>query len=87
MLFRSPEDGAFLYDPREGLGLRVITDNALEKALQREGMKLERSIPLTNDSWGAAADRLLSAMNGPQKDHARSTLLTVGKFCVWRKQV
>lgn len=82
-----PEDGAFLYDPREGLGLRVITDNALEKALQREGMKLERSIPLTNDSWGAAADRLLSAMNGPQKDHARSTLLTVGKFCVWRKQV
>lgn len=82
-----PEDGAFLHDPREGLGLRVITDNALEKTLRREGMKLESSVPLTNDSWGTAADRVLSTVNGPQKDHARNTLLTVGKFCVWRKQV
>lgn len=86
MMGTLPEDGAFLHDPRDGLGLRVITDAALEKALRREGMKLEKSVSLTNDSWGAAADRLLSTVNAPQKDRARSTLLTVGKFCVWRKQ-
>lgn len=80
-----PEDGAFIHSPREGLGLRIVTDNALEAALRKEGMVLEKAVPLINNSWGTAADQLLASINVPQRDRAKSTLLTVGKFCVWRK--
>lgn len=80
-----PEDGMFLHDP-EGLGLRIVTDSALTAALQREGMALEKSISLTNDAWRSAAEKLVSLLGIQQEDEAKSVLLSLGKFNVWRKQ-
>lgn len=81
-----PEDGAFLHNPSEGLALRIVMDAALETALQRENMVLEKFVSLTNDSWKTAAGQLASCFNIPQKERAESTLLTLGKFQVWSKK-
>ena len=80
-----PEDGIFLHDP-EDLSLRIVTDGALAAALQGEGMALDKSISLTNDSWRPAAEKLLDLLGIQQEDGARDVLLSLGKFNVWRKQ-
>lgn len=80
-----PEDGIFLHDP-EDLSLRIVTDSALAAALQGEGMALDKSISLTNDSWRPAAEKLLDLLGIQQEDGARDVLLSLGKFNVWRKQ-
>lgn len=81
-----PEDHSFLHDPAEDLGLRIITEAALEKLLRQEGMIPEKSVSLTDASWGDTADQLVSCFNIQQKDSAKKMLLTAGKFCIWRKQ-
>lgn len=80
-----PEDGIFLHDP-EDLSLRIVTRGALAAALQGEGMALDKSISLTNDSWRPAAEKLLDLLGIQQEDGARDVLLSLGKFNVWRKQ-
>lgn len=83
---RLPGDGVFLHDPEESLGLRIITDGALAAALQGEGMVLEKSISLTNDSWGPAAEKVAADLGIQQEDGAKALLLSLGKFNVWRKK-
>ena len=82
---RLPEDGIFLHDPAENLELKIITDSALESLLKQEGVSLIRSIALTNESWESQADRLLAALRVQQKEAARNTLLSLGRFQVWSK--
>ena len=81
-----PDSSIFLHDSTESLSLRIVADTALKNVLQQEGMILEKEVSLTNDSWNAGADQLLSCINVQQKDLAKKTLLTIGKFCMWRKQ-
>lgn len=83
---RLPEEGVFLHDPEDRLSLRVIVESALTAALQQEGMTLEKSVSLTNDSWGSKAGRVLSALGIQETEGARRVLLSLGKFSVWRKK-
>lgn len=80
-----PADGVFLHDPAEGLGLRIVTDSALTAQLQREGMILENSAFLSNESWVPTAEKLISALGVQQADAARNMLVSLGKFNLWRK--
>ena len=83
---RLPADGVFLYDPEESLELRIITDQALDRVLREEGMALERSISLTNDSWRSVAKKIVSVLGIQQGGEAESMLLSLGRFNVWRKR-
>lgn len=83
---RLPADGVFLYDPEESLELRIVTDKALERVLREDGMALERSISLTNDSWRPAAKKIVSVLGIQQGGEAEGMLLSLGKFNVWRKR-
>ena len=83
---RLPEEGVFLHDPEDRLSLRVIVESALTAALQQEGMALEKSVSLTNDSWGSKAGRVLSALGIQETEGGRRVLLSLGKFSVWRKK-
>lgn len=80
-----PADGVFLHDPEE-LNLRIITDSALSAALQKEGMVLERSISLTNESWGPAAEKVASDVCIRQGNAAKTMLMSLGRFSVWQKK-
>lgn len=82
---RLPEDGVFLHDPEENLGLHIITGKALDRALREEGLALEKSVSLTNDAWRPAAEKLVSLLGIQQRGEAENTLLSLGKFNVWRK--
>lgn len=85
LLGRLPEDGVFLHDPEENLGLHIITGKALDRALREEGLALEKSVSLTNDAWRPAAEKLISLLGIQQRGEAENTLLSLGKFNVWRK--
>lgn len=85
LLGRLPEDGVFLHDPEENLGLHIITGKALDRALREEGLALEKSVSLTNDAWRPAAEKFVSLLGIQQKGEAENTLLSLGKFNVWRK--
>lgn len=83
---RLPADGVFLHDPEENLELHIIIDRALERMLRENGMVLEKSVSLTNDSWKPAAEKLVSVLGLQQSGEAIGMLLSLGKFNVWRKK-
>ena len=83
---RLPADGVFLHYPNEGINLRIVINSALTATLQGENMVLEKSISLTNDSWGSVAEKVVSALGIRQRHEAKSMLQSLGQFNIWRKK-
>lgn len=83
---KPPEEGIFLRDPEENLSLRIVNDGVLSAELSRNGMVLERSIYLNNESWGTTAEGLAAALGLQNCGEAKSLLQSLGKFSIWRRK-
>jgi len=81
-----PVDGVFLHDPNEVLGLRIITDHALETFLRQEGVEPEKTISMINDDWKPLAGQLVAVLGIQEQHTARDLLASLGTFHIWRKK-